>query len=50
MPEGKTPQEQFNDFDFSHLWEEPEEGGLLKLAPVFSIVLNIITLIVVLWK
>ena len=35
---------------FAPLWEEEQEGGLLKLAPVFVGIINLIIGIVIIWK
>lgn len=38
-------------FDFEQLWVEPDEGGgLMKLLPAISIVIDIIVLVIVIIK
>lgn len=39
-----------NDFDFSVLWSEEEEGGMIKFVPVFNSVLLIIAIIVLIMR
>lgn len=38
------------DFDWSVLWADQEEGGLMKFLPIVSLVLNFIILIVLFTK
>jgi hypothetical protein len=42
--------EKENYFDFSSLWEEGPETGLIKYVPVMNAVLLVITMLVVIFK
>lgn len=36
---------ELSDFDFSSLWEEPEQGGLLQWVPIINMILLLFLLI-----